>query len=187
MMQRTLFNSPGGGVELRGEQGRLAQVRLLSAAQHCSGSDRPAPALAPYVRLLEEYFGGRYIETPFDEMADKGWSSFRRSVYVSLAKVPFGQLVSYAELAARAGNDGAARAVGQAVGANPFPIIIPCHRVIRTDGGVGGFSAGTEWKSYLLRHEGHHVADGCVTPAEAGRITRAGKNQSQTPRPGNIA
>jgi methylated-DNA-[protein]-cysteine S-methyltransferase len=102
---------------------------------------------------LASYFAGkpRRWETSLDL---SGGTAFQRRVWRELAKVPFGATVSYGELARRVGRPGAARAVGQAVGANPIPILIPCHRVICSDGGLGGFSAGLEIKRWLLAHEG---------------------------------
>ena len=83
--------------------------------------------------------------------------AFARAVLARLAEVPFGRLVTYGELAKLAGSPGAARAVGGAVGRNPLPIVVPCHRVIASDGRLGGFSAGLPNKRALLALEGHDV------------------------------
>jgi methylated-DNA-[protein]-cysteine S-methyltransferase len=116
----------------------------------------PAADAATTRRLaadLADYFAGRprAIRTTLDTGSG---TPFQRKVWAELAKIPFGTTLSYAELARRVGAPRAARAVGQAVGANPIPILIPCHRVIRSDGALGGFSAGLEIKQWLLRHEG---------------------------------
>jgi len=114
------------------------------------GDDAAARQLA---RELAAYFAG----TPGGFRTELDLSSgtdFQRRVWTALRKVPFGRTVSYGELSRRAGAPRAARAVGQAVGANPIPIIIPCHRVIRSSGALGGFSAGLEIKRWLLQHEG---------------------------------
>ncbi len=79
---------------------------------------------------------------------------FQQQVWRELRKVPYGQTVSYGELARRVGRPGAVRAVGQAVGANPIPIIVPCHRVVGADGSLVGYGGGLEIKSALLRLEG---------------------------------
>ncbi|NIO12689.1 MAG: methylated-DNA--[protein]-cysteine S-methyltransferase, partial [Xanthomonadales bacterium] len=84
-------------------------------------------------------------------------SDFQRRVYLRLMEVPRGEVVSYSELAELAGVPGAARAVGQALGRNPVPIFVPCHRVVRKDGRAGGFGAGMEWKRCLLAREGWTV------------------------------
>lgn len=160
MQEKLLYQSPGGWIELRGDGGRLRSVRLMSTAQSEPESTPAAPGLQPYVRMLEGYFEGRPIGDVLDRLDPGDLTAFRRSVYEGLIGVPFGEVISYGDLARRAGSAGAARAVGQAVGANPLPIFIPCHRVIRTGGGLGGFSGGREWKVFLLRHEGHRIANG---------------------------
>lgn len=103
-------------------------------------------------RQLAEYFGGR--RTAFDLPLDlSGVGGFRRDVLDRLAEVPFGRTVSYAALAARAGRPRAVRAVGSACAANPLPIVIGCHRVVRSDGGLGGYAGGLAAKRFLLELE----------------------------------
>ena len=81
-------------------------------------------------------------------------TDFQRQVWCELRKVKLGGSVSYGELAERVGKPGAARAVGSACGANPIPVLIPCHRVLPSNGKLGGFSGGLEWKVRLLQLEG---------------------------------
>lgn len=81
-------------------------------------------------------------------------TAFQRAVWDAIKRIPPGRTCSYGELAARIGRPRAARAVGQACGANPWPLLVPCHRVLAADGTVGGFSAGLEWKRRLLQIEG---------------------------------
>jgi len=88
---------------------------------------------------------------PFDLRAG---TEFRRQVWAALQRIPVGQTISYADLARAAGQPRAARAAGGACGANPIPVLIPCHRVLATDGGLGGFTAGLAWKRKLLAREG---------------------------------
>jgi len=83
-----------------------------------------------------------------------GASTFDRRVWEALLGIPFGKVVSYAAVARAIGRPGAARAAGGAVGRNPIPIVIPCHRVVRSDGGLGGFGPGIDVKRRLLEHEG---------------------------------
>ena len=113
-----------------------------------------APARLDAVRRqLDEYFGGR--RQAFDLPVD--WSliaGFRRRVLEVTAAIPFGQVATYAEVAARAGRPKAWRAAGSAVGANPVPVVVPCHRVLRTGGGLGGYGGGLDKKVTLLRLEG---------------------------------
>lgn len=105
-------------------------------------------------RELDEYFTGE--RTAFGVAVDWRLShGFRRSVLETLyAEVPFGHVVSYAELAARAGRPRAHRAVGTAMATNPVPIVVPCHRVLRSGGALGGYGGGLEMKLHLLRLEG---------------------------------
>lgn len=105
-------------------------------------------------RELDEYFDGRRME--FDLKLD--WrlspSGFYRQVLRQLPRVPFGQTVTYGEVAARAGSPKAYRAAGTACGANPMAIVVPCHRIIRSGGQLGNYGGGPEMKRYLLHHEG---------------------------------
>ena len=105
-------------------------------------------------RELEEYFTGRRrnFDVPVDRRLSRG---YRRIVLEALSReVPYGQTVSYKELAERTGNPKASRAVGSAMATNPIPIVVPCHRVLRTGGALGGYGGGLDTKVWLLRHEG---------------------------------
>jgi len=115
-------------------------------------------ALASAILQLREYFAKdrREFDLPFDF---SGATSFQRRIFQRLLKIPYGQIVSYGDIADELGEPGAARAVGQAVGANPLPILIPCHRVVRSDGKLGGYSGGLRKKVLLLEIEGV-VVDG---------------------------
>jgi len=117
----------------------------------------PPPDVAAWMEMINkgfaDYFRGRPID--FSSLPlDLQGTPFQLRVWQELRKIPRGETISYKELAARAGNPQACRAVGQANGANPIPLIIPCHRVINANGALGGFSSGLERKRWLLRHEG---------------------------------
>jgi methylated-DNA-[protein]-cysteine S-methyltransferase len=105
-------------------------------------------------RELEEYFEGR--RDHFDLQLDWRLSraGFYRRVLRATAKVPFGETTSYAEVAARAGSPRAHRAAGSALGSNPIPIVVPCHRVLLTGGAIGNYGGGPEMKRFLLELEG---------------------------------
>jgi methylated-DNA-[protein]-cysteine S-methyltransferase len=105
-------------------------------------------------RELEEYFVGRRrsFDVPVDRRLSRG---YRRTVLEALSReVPYGHTVSYKELAERTGNPKASRAVGSAMATNPIPIVVPCHRVLRSGGALGGYGGGLDTKVWLLRHEG---------------------------------
>jgi methylated-DNA-[protein]-cysteine S-methyltransferase len=102
---------------------------------------------------LDQYFTGRRrgFEIPIDWSLTKG---FQRRVLQKLTGVPYGRVTSYSELASRAGSSRAARAAGNALAANPIPVVVPCHRVIRSGGNLGGYGGGPERKQLLLELEG---------------------------------
>ncbi|WP_406403359.1 methylated-DNA--[protein]-cysteine S-methyltransferase [Streptomyces sp. NBC_00879] len=110
--------------------------------------------LAEPIRQLEAYFAGglREFDLPLDWSLSGG---FNRQVLRELARsVPYGAVVGYGDLASRVGEPGAAQAVGAAMGSNPLPVVVPCHRVVETGGGLGGFGGGLETKRRLLALEG---------------------------------
>jgi methylated-DNA-[protein]-cysteine S-methyltransferase len=135
--------------EFRGEDEVLEEL-----ARRVSPRVLEAPArLDPVRRELDEYFEGRREQ--FDIPID--WShlaGFTREVLRATAKIGFGEVSTYAGVATAAGSPRAVRAAGNALGANPMPVIVPCHRVLRTGGGLGGYGGGLERKEFLLRLEG---------------------------------
>ena len=104
-------------------------------------------------RELDEYFGGhrREFGIPLDWRLTGG---FRREVLRATAEIPYGQTASYRDVATRAGSPGATRAAGSALATNPLPIVVPCHRVLSTGGGLGGYAGGLQAKTALLHLEG---------------------------------
>jgi O-6-methylguanine DNA methyltransferase len=113
-------------------------------------------------QALEKYFAGKPMS--FEDLPlDLEGSPFHLRVWQELRKIPPGETVSYQELARRIGKPKAARAVGQACGANPIPLIVPCHRVIAANGTLGGFSSGLERKRWLLEHEHAELGGGSET------------------------
>ena len=150
--------TPRGLVRLAYEDGRGDAV-LSELAARVSPRVIEAPARLDDVRRqLDEYFEGR--RTTFELGID--WTlarGFTRRVLQSTASVPFGELATYREVASGAGNAAAVRAAGNALGANPMPIVVPCHRVVRTGGGLGGYTGGLDRKRFLLRLEGVLAAD----------------------------
>lgn len=110
-------------------------------------------SLQQVARQLDEFFKGKRKD--FDLQLD--WSllhGFTRKVLQVTARIPYGKTLTYSEVAAKAGSPRGMRATGNALGANPIPIIVPCHRVLRSDGTVGGYTGGPEKKIHLLQLEG---------------------------------
>jgi methylated-DNA-[protein]-cysteine S-methyltransferase len=101
---------------------------------------------------LAEYFAGK--RRGFDLPLSPQGTEFQRSVWWTLADIPYGETISYAQLASRVGKPSATRAVGAANGRNPLPIVLPCHRVIGADGSLTGFGGGLPTKQFLLSLEG---------------------------------
>jgi methylated-DNA-[protein]-cysteine S-methyltransferase len=133
--------------------------------------ERPAPsARGPsghWVAEIERYFAGEPVAFALDVdayAAAHGFSEFERRVYQALSRVPYGEVVSYRELAAAAGSPNAYRAAGSAMARNALPVILPCHRVIRNDGRLGSYGDDPAWKERLLTLEGVRVAEGRVAP-----------------------
>ena len=135
--------------EFRGEEEVLEEL-----ARRVSPRVLEAPAkLDPVRRELDDYFEGRRED--FDLPID--WSylaGFTREVLRATAKIPFGGVSTYAGVAEAAGSPRAVRAAGNALGSNPMPVVVPCHRVLRTGGSLGGYTGGLERKEFLLRLEG---------------------------------
>jgi methylated-DNA-[protein]-cysteine S-methyltransferase len=162
----TVVDAPIGPLLVAGTEQGLALVcfradqavveRALESAARRLGCSPVADAerLAPVTEQLDAYFEG----TLRDFSLELDWSlitGFARRVLRELATgVPYGSVVAYQDLADRVREPGAARAVGVAMGSNPLPVVVPCHRVIESDGGIGGFGGGLEIKRSLLALEG---------------------------------
>lgn len=110
--------------------------------------------LANLVHLLVNYFDGEPVDFKYIPVDLSYLSEFGQSVLTELRKVQYGSIVEYAELAKRIGKPDAARAVGNILGRNRTPLILPCHRVVAANRKIGGFSAGIDWKYRLLNMEG---------------------------------
>jgi methylated-DNA-[protein]-cysteine S-methyltransferase len=140
----TLVASPTGLREVRFPNGRPVGP--------ADGPERPdQTVLAAAAGQLGEYFDGSRLE--FDVPLDPQGSPFQLAAWRALATIPYGETVSYGEQARRLGHDGKARAIGAANGSNPLPLILPCHRVVGSDGSLVGFGGGLPLKAWLLHHE----------------------------------
>ena len=113
------------------------------------------PALAPYLRELNEYFDGR--RSQFSVTLDLRGTPFQLACWNALLAIPYGETRSYGEVARAIGAPKAVRAVGAANGRNPVPIVVPCHRVIGAGGALTGFGGGLPMKRFLLDLEARHA------------------------------
>ena len=120
-------------------------------ARLAAAAEKATPLLKTAERELMEYFAGR--RTTFDLPLEPVGTDFQREVWRALTRIPFGRTVGYGAIAAAVNRPQAARAVGNACGANPIPILIPCHRVVASGGRLGGFSCGLDFKKFLLTLE----------------------------------
>lgn len=161
-MSTTLFydivDTPIGPLLLLGSRAGLRRIEFPRNGQAVMpevGLDRNAAVLEAPARQLREYFDGARLQ--FELMRDAQGTPFQHEVWNALCAIPVGETISYGELAQRLGRPNASRAVGAANGANPLPIVVPCHRVIGSDGSLTGFGGGLPAKRWLLAHERRHV------------------------------
>jgi methylated-DNA-[protein]-cysteine S-methyltransferase len=157
----TTVATPVGELAVVAADGVLVEIRLpghlrAGAADRATrprrpdarGADAVPPVLIQARRQLDEYFAGRRRE--FDLPLRPEGTGFQRAVWDSLRDVGYAHTTTYADLARAIGRPGAARAVGAALGRNPLPIVVPCHRVVGADGGLTGFGGGIAMKRFLL-------------------------------------
>lgn len=147
----TVVDSPLGEIVVAGGPDAVTAVWFAPPSDR-EGWERDDAGLAPVARRLEEYFAGRGRD--LDVPVRVEGSPFERRVWQEVRAIPYGRTASYAEIARRIGRPGAARAVGRANARNPVCLVVPCHRVVGTDGGLTGYSGGLERKRALLALEG---------------------------------
>ena len=157
------FDSPIGNIKVAGTskaicfvwiiQGSFAKFEKFATLTFGSKPVKDRSALKEAEDAFHKYFAGtlKRFNLPLDISIG---TPFQQKVWTLLKDIPFGQVRSYKWVAEKMGMPKASRAVGNANGKNPIPIIIPCHRVVRTNGNLGGFSSGIDIKKHLLEHEG---------------------------------
>ena len=162
-----VHDSPAGRLLLAATPRGLVRVAYLDGSEQEQVLEHLARRVSPRVlhaprrldedrRQLEEYFNSnrKIFELSIDWQLCAG---FGRRVLDATARIPFGALSTYKQVATEAGSPRASRAAGNALGANPMPIVVPCHRVVHSTGGLGGYTGGLERKRLLLGVEGHEV------------------------------
>ena len=155
-LQFRTMDSPVGMLTLAGKEGRLRHLRMIDQTYEPSreGWETDDSAFPDAVEQLQAYFARE--RTDFDLSLDLVGTEFQRRVWAALLTIPYGETRSYGELAKQIGSPGASRAVGLANGHNPIGIIVPCHRVIGSNGSLTGYGGGLERKRALLDMEKSH-------------------------------
>lgn len=148
-METTYLNSPIGTLEIKGDKFGLASVHFLGSEERSISAI--SKSLQPVIDQLQEYFEG--TRTSFSLKLNPKGTSFQKKVWKQLAEIPFAKTASYQEIANRLGDPKVIRAAASANGKNPIAIIIPCHRVIGSDGSLTGYAGGLHRKKWLLDHE----------------------------------
>ena len=173
-------DSPVGPLTLAGRGGHLMHLRMVDQTYEPShdGWERDDAAFPDAVEQLDSYFAGE--RTEFDLELELVGTPFQRSVWAALLTIPYGETRSYGEIATQIGSPGAFRAVGLANGHNPIGIIVPCHRVIGSNGSLTGYGGGIDRKRALLALEksaepGHADAIRLRSPSNATTISRTGR------------
>lgn len=151
-MEKTFFLAPIGLLEIRGSEKGISYISFSANVDNVI--ENPA-CLSDCVNQLRSYFNGK--NKSFDLTLDLKGSDFQKKVWNEIFKIPFGKTKTYADIAKKLGGKKAVRAVGHAVGKNPLAIVIPCHRVIGSDGKLVGYAGGLWRKKWLLNFENKDI------------------------------
>lgn len=147
----TVFNSPLGVVRIWGDDAGVSIISCTDVPANQDGSAQMPEPVRLAVEQLQEYFAG--IRQAFDFPINPAGTAFQQTVWQALCDVPFGTTLSYLALTRRIGDEKAIRAVAAANGRNPLWIVVPCHRIIGSDGSLTGYAGGLWRKQWLLEHE----------------------------------
>lgn len=148
-METCIINSPLGFTKIVGDENGIASVSVLNTDETIS-KEIPE-SLKPCVQQLQEYFEGERLH--FDLKLNPQGTLFQKKVWNALVEIPYGKTMTYMELTKQLGDVKAIRAVANANGKNPLWIVVPCHRVIGSDGSLTGYAGGLHRKQWLLEHE----------------------------------
>ena len=146
------MDSPVGRLRLEAADGKLVALHFDEAVDEKMRHSEEEAVIKNVHMQLDEYFAGERQQ--FDLPLAPAGTDFEREVWNALAEIPFGQTITYLQLAKKLGDSNKVRAVGRANGQNPVAIIIPCHRVIGANNKLTGYAGGIERKRWLLQHEG---------------------------------
>ncbi|SEG00657.1 methylated-DNA--[protein]-cysteine S-methyltransferase [Algoriphagus boritolerans] len=145
-----IISSPLGNIRISSREGCLSELKFTEEDTDGEILDQ---VLLSTKQQLEEYFAGK--RKTFDMPIGLGGTDFQRKVWLAMNQVPLGQTTTYMKISQKLGNPGAIRAVGAAIGANPILVVLPCHRVLGSDGSLTGYAGGLDKKKALLELEGH--------------------------------
>ncbi len=148
---KTYYTSELGQLEIVGTEAGITAVLFVDEEPESNVSPVVHPCLQACVQQLDEYFKGERQEFSLT-LAPQG-TPFQQKIWQQISQIPYGQTASYLEIARAINNEKAIRAVGQANGRNPISIIIPCHRIIGSNGKLTGYGGGLWRKAWLLTHE----------------------------------
>ncbi len=152
------YKSPIGWIDIIAEENRISSASFSEAAPSSGSTFSPTlPVLTRTIKLLDLYFAGGPIDFAELSVQLAYGTDFQQHVWKTIREIPHGEVRSYQWIADRIGQPKSVRAVGNAVGANPVSILIPCHRVIRSNGALGGYGGGLDRKRQLLALEGHDI------------------------------
>lgn len=149
-MKYGYFKTPLGSIKISYDQ----KIRKIELVDEIDKDSEDEELYEVFKDQILEYLAGKRKNFDRLDLLDLEGTTFQKSVWQALLKIPYGETRSYKEIAKMIGNPKATQAVGTAVGKNPFLIIIPCHRVIKSDGSIGSFAYGKEIKEKLLKIEG---------------------------------
>lgn len=152
ILHTAYYDSPVGLVRIKGNEQGIDSVMFMEHSINADAGSPTHPALEDCIRQLHEYFTGRRKE--FTLRLNPQGTEFQKKVWEQLLDIPFGKTASYLDVALKVADKNATRAVGSANGQNKIAIIIPCHRVIGSDGQLTGYAGGMWRKKWLLVHEG---------------------------------
>jgi methylated-DNA-[protein]-cysteine S-methyltransferase len=155
LFQQSLM-TPLGALQLEATEAGLTAIRFPSRTAEPLKTTKTTSVLDHAIEELTAYFKSEL--TRFSVPLVWAGTPFQESVWVALTHIPYGETVSYSEVANAIGRPQSARPVGGAVGRNPLPIMVPCHRVMGSNGALTGFTGGLEFKVSLLTHEGHSLS-----------------------------
>ena len=147
---RATYKSPIGRIEITANETEILSLEFVKGRTSAK-TTAPSPALKACLEQLDEYFAGK--RKVFELMLRLEGTAFQCDVWQALLDVPYGTTVAYADVAKAVNKPKAVRAVGSANGANPISIVVPCHRVVASNGGLGGYGGGLWRKEWLIQHE----------------------------------